>query len=101
MISRWRLKVRRWFFGWLEVFIDRASHWQNDHDICELCKEEVTSLICIGCERRHCHECTSGFYEDVDQCNLCRNDISPEEEAEMMCEAAENDPDTTFGQLHR
>lgn len=78
-----KVKIRRWFFYWLEVFIDRASHWQSELDLCEICKDYTADRICVGCDRRIDHTCDSNYYyEDESLCTLCRATITPEEEAE-------------------
>lgn len=82
-----KLKLRRWFYGWLEVLIDRASHWQSYHDLCEVCREGTADRVCVGCNRRIDYECDSLYYEDETLCAICRNDITPEEEAKDRAEA--------------
>lgn len=77
-----KLKIRRWLFYWLEIWIDRASHWQSEHDLCEICKDYTADRICVGCDRRIDHMCDSAYYDDETLCDICRKDITPEEEAE-------------------
>jgi hypothetical protein len=77
-----KMRIKRWFLRWLEVVIDRLSHWQAENDTCEVCQKFTADRECIGCDRRYCHDCESGYYEDADLCTLCRADITPEQEAE-------------------
>jgi hypothetical protein len=83
------LRLKRWFYAWLEVLIDRASYWQSNHDLCEICHVGTADRVCIGCERRIDYECESGYCSDVDLCSICRAEITPEQEAEALREAAD------------
>jgi hypothetical protein len=81
---------KRWFFGWWGGFAD----WVNGKDACELCGNEKADYICVGCEKRICCMCNSGYYEDAELCRECRKDITPEEEAEdrrLALESEEED----------
>ena len=71
-------KLRRWFFTRMR----RIGYWIGEHDLCEICHEEQVMNTCIGCERRICCMCDSGYYEDAELCTICRSQITPEEEAE-------------------
>ena len=51
-------------------------------DKCELCKTNEVMSTCIGCNKRICYECESGYYADVELCNECRKEITPEEYAD-------------------
>jgi len=79
-------KLRRWFFEKLE----NLNRWREAHDLCEVCKEETKDYICVGCDRRICCGCDSGYYEDAELCTLCRKDITPEEEADDRREMEDN-----------
>lgn len=70
-------RLKRWFFGKL----DSVGNWLIQHDICEICHEETVDLTCVGCKRRICINCDSGYYADETLCTDCRKDITPEEEA--------------------
>jgi hypothetical protein len=83
------IRLRRWFFYWLEIVIDRLSYWQCEHDLCEICKRYTADRICIGCNRRIDYECDSCYYNDENLCIECRKDITPEQEAEDARLAAE------------
>lgn len=69
-------RLRRWLFEKANSLRD----WINSFDICELCHEEVVDLSCVGCKRRICMDCESGYYEDESLCKKCRSDITPEDE---------------------
>jgi hypothetical protein len=81
------IKLRRWFFEKLE----RINRWREWHDVCEICKEETKDYVCVGCDRRICIDCESGYYEDENLCVLCRKDITPAEEAEDRRLALDNE----------
>lgn len=70
-------RIRRWGF----TKLDRLNNWREAHDLCEICKESYVGYTCVGCGRRICVDCESGYYADEDLCDLCRRDITPEEEA--------------------
>jgi hypothetical protein len=70
--------LKREFFGWFAGFKDYISGL----DSCELCGNEQSHYICVGCERRICYMCNSGYYTDAELCTDCRKDITPEELAE-------------------
>jgi len=70
--------LKRSFFGWFSGFRD----YINGLDSCERCGNEWTDYTCVGCERRICCMCESGYYEDANLCSSCRHDITPEEEEE-------------------
>jgi len=82
--------LKREFFGWWSGF----REWVNAKDSCELCGNEHTDYICVGCDRRICCMCDSGYYTDAELCTECRKDITPEEEEEDRKLAAELDGDT-------
>jgi ribosome-binding protein aMBF1 (putative translation factor) len=82
--------LKREFFDWWTGFRD----WVNAKDSCELCGNEIADNICVGCDRRICDMCNSGYYEDAELCQACRHDITPEEEEEDRKLAAELDGDT-------
>ncbi len=77
-------KLKRWFFR----FIDKVSCYFGQYDLCEICHVQRTDNTCIGCDRRICQECTTGYYIDEDLCAICRASITPEEEAEDQREQA-------------
>jgi hypothetical protein len=70
--------LKREFFGWWKGF----SEWVTAQDYCELCGNEQADYLCVGCDRRICMMCDSGYYGDANLCKNCRKDITPEEEAE-------------------
>ena len=76
--------LRREFFGWFAGFKDYISGL----DSCELCGNEQSHYICVGCERRICYMCNSGYYTDAELCQVCRTNITPEEEEEDRRDAA-------------
>jgi hypothetical protein len=78
------IRLRRWFYG----KIASIAHWLGTKDVCELCMEEIADGPCVGCERRICMNCDSGYYADEMLCTECRKDITPEEEAEDRKDAA-------------
>jgi len=82
-------KIRRGFFGFLETMRARITNYLDEHDLCEICKENISDEICVGCDRRICGECNSGYYSDAELCKTCRADISPKEEAQDRKESAE------------
>lgn len=70
--------VKRIFFEWWRGF----SEWVNEKDACELCGNEKSDYVCVGCLKRICCMCESGYYSDAELCDSCRDEITPEEEAE-------------------
>jgi hypothetical protein len=76
--------IKREFFGWWKGFIE----WVTAQDTCELCGNEKADYLCVGCERRICMMCNSGYYADAELCKACRKEITPEEEAEDRKDAA-------------
>jgi hypothetical protein len=78
--------LKREFFGWWSGFRD----WVTAQDTCEICGNELADYLCIGCDRRICLMCDSGYYGDASLCKDCRKDITPEQEAED-CKDAAND----------
>jgi hypothetical protein len=76
--------LKREFFGWFAGFKDYISGL----DSCELCGNEQADNICVGCDRRICCMCNSGYYEDAELCTDCRAKITPEEEEEDRKESA-------------
>jgi hypothetical protein len=76
--------LKREFFSWWPSFRD----WVNAKDSCELCGNEIADNICVGCDRRICDMCNSGYYADAELCTNCRANLTPEEEAEDRKEAA-------------
>jgi hypothetical protein len=76
--------IKREFFGWWPSFRD----WVSGKDLCEICGNDRTDYVCVGCERRICDMCNSGYYEDAELCQACRHDITPEEEAYDLRESA-------------
>lgn len=66
-----KLKIRRWFFRKLDILIDGLSHWQSEHDSCELCGVGAAAEICVNCDRRIDLDCESGWYEDAPLCEQC------------------------------
>jgi hypothetical protein len=70
--------LKREFFGWWSGFRD----WVSGLDSCELCGNEKSDYTCIGCLKRICCMCESGYYSDANLCSSCRHDITPEEEEE-------------------
>lgn len=82
-------RLRRWFFMWLEIILDRLSHWQSEHDLCELCRRYTADRVCVGCDRRIDYECDSCYYYDETLCSECRGTISPEQESEDIKQAGE------------
>ena len=73
---------------WLREIWRGFSEWVSNKDSCELCGNEQADNICVGCDRRICCMCVSGYYEDESLCKRCRHDITPEELAEDQKEAA-------------
>ena len=65
--------LKREFFGWFAGFKDYISGL----DSCELCGNEQADNICVGCDRRICCMCNSGYYEDAELCTDCRAKITP------------------------
>ena len=78
--------MKRILWDWWEGFRD----WVNAMDSCELCGNEQSDYMCVGCQRRICAMCESGYYADENLCSECRKNISPEEEAEDKKEAADD-----------
>ena len=79
-------KVRRWFLRkWQSL-----DHWIKELDACELCGNEKADCECVGCDRRICCMCNSGYYEDVELCTDCRKEISPQEEQADCEDTAQN-----------
>jgi len=76
--------LKREFFGWWPSFRD----WVNAKDSCEICGNEIADNICVGCDRRICGMCESGYYSDESLCTECRKDITPEELEEDRKDAA-------------
>ena len=76
--------LKREFFGWFSGFKD----YIRGLDSCELCGNEIADNICVGCDRRICDMCESGYYQDVTLCTSCRAEITPEEEAYDLRESA-------------
>jgi hypothetical protein len=77
-------KLRRWFFGkWHSLNL-----WIEDKDVCELCGEEKSDTVCVGCDRRICDMCESGYYQDATLCTSCRAKMTPEELADDLRESA-------------
>lgn len=70
--------LRRWFFGVWQGF----REWIDGMDACEICGNEQADNICVGCDRRICGMCDSGYYRDAEICQECRKNISPQEEDE-------------------
>ena len=81
------IKLRRWFFRTIGTIAYRLAQL----DRCEICDEDFADGECVGCDRRICMSCNSGYYEDETLCTLCRKDITPEEEAEDQRAQAELD----------
>lgn len=79
--------LKRHFFEWWGPFSDYVSGL----DACELCGNDQADYICVGCDKRICCMCESGYYEDENLCTACRKDITPEEEAEDQREALANE----------
>lgn len=69
-------RLRRWFYG----KIADIAYWLGTKDVCELCGEDIADGGCVGCERRICMNCDSGYYDDETLCTDCRAKITPEEE---------------------
>jgi hypothetical protein len=82
----WKKLKREFFYRWRGF-----SNWINEQDACEICGNEQAQDICVGCDRRICYMCNSGYYEDAELCTSCRKDITPEEEAEDRRLALENE----------
>jgi hypothetical protein len=78
--------LKREFFGWWSGFRD----WVSGMDSCELCGNEKADYVCVGCEKRICCMCESGYYSDESLCMACRHDITPEQEAEDRKDAADD-----------
>lgn len=77
---------KRWFFGWFKGF----AEWVSGKDECELCGNEKADYICVGCDKRICCMCDSGYYQDAELCTECRKNITPEELAEDRKDAADD-----------
>lgn len=73
----WR-KCKHKFFEFWQGF----RHWIDEMDACEVCGNEKADYICVGCDKRICCMCDSGYYSDAEICRPCRAQITPEEEAE-------------------
>jgi hypothetical protein len=71
--------------------LDQINYFFGPYDLCEICHDQRSDNICIGCERRICYQCTTGYYVDGDLCTICRASITPEEEAEDQRDQAELD----------
>ena len=85
------IRLRRWFFA----TVANLAYRLGKLDICEVCEEEIADGPCVGCGRRICMNCNSGYYEDEELCTLCRKDITPEEEgADRKLEAELNEEES-------
>ena len=84
-VKRLYVKLRRWFFERLGTLAYRLAQY----DTCELCGEDFADGPCVGCGRRICIDCNSGYYEDEELCKECRKDITPEEEAQDLVDQQE------------
>jgi hypothetical protein len=87
-------KFLRYLYWHLHDWISSVALWLDVHDVCEVCKKESAANVCIGCDRRICFECNSGYYEDETLCMECRKEITPEEEAEdrQLAQELEREP---------
>jgi hypothetical protein len=88
-------RLRNYFWDWWQGFRD----WIDGKDACELCGNEKADYICVGCEKRICCMCNSGYYEDAELCRECRKDITPEEEEQDRRDAIENEEDDAPAKL--
>jgi hypothetical protein len=76
--------LKREFFDWFAGF----KNFIQGLDCCELCGNEQADSICVGCDKRICCMCDSGYYSDVELCTNCRANLTPEEEAQDREEEA-------------
>jgi hypothetical protein len=77
-------RLRRWFYG----KIADIAYWLGTKDVCELCGDDIADGGCVGCEKRICMNCDSGYYDDETLCKDCRAKITPEEEESDRVEMA-------------
>ena len=77
------IKLKRRFFNFIKRMADANT-------LCELCEEEPSDYICVGCDKHICGACDSGYYSDAELCVKCRATITPEEEESDRKEAAES-----------
>src|SRR5580692_11251402 len=79
---RIRTRIMRWIYWKLDNFRCELNMWLDEHDLCEVCRDEPAANECIGCGQRVGFECNSFYYEDETLCTECRATITPEEEAQ-------------------
>jgi hypothetical protein len=82
---------------WLE---SKVNEWLERFDLCHICGQQA-EYWCEGCDKRHCIECESRRYDDVDFCKECDTAAGPvedeirqeeefEKELERQCQTTKN-----------